>query len=163
MAALASDADLDRAVAAAKERRIVVEKTDDFGYDDYGGTFTPSSTLPDDLSDCDVLVADAVTLRDALREAPDLMDTSQIALVCVDEADACGDISAEILATLGLENVPRVLVGATLTDASELLRNGTATKATESGVEPFSMTQGKIRTPSSVRHEFLEVADWKGP
>ena len=82
VAALASDADLDRAVAAAKERRIVVEKTDDFGYDDYGGTFTPSSTLPDDLSDCDVLVADAVTLRDALQEAPDLMDTSQIALVC---------------------------------------------------------------------------------
>ena len=86
VAALASDADLDRAVAAAKERRIVVEKTDDFGYDDYGGTFTPSSTLPDDLSDCDVLVADAVTLRDALKEAPDLMDTSHIKLVCVDEA-----------------------------------------------------------------------------
>ncbi|CAH0373344.1 unnamed protein product [Pelagomonas calceolata] len=163
VAALASDADLDRAVAAAKERRIVVEKTDDFGYDDYGGTFTPSSTLPDDLADCDVLVADAATLRDALKEAPDLMDTSHIKLVCVDEADACGDVSADILETLGLAKVPRVLVGATLTDASSLLRNGTATKATESGTEPFSLTQEKIRTPSSVRHEFLDVPEWKRP
>jgi len=162
VAALASDADLDRAVAAAKERRIVVEKNPDLGYDDYGGTFTPSSTLPDDLSDCDVLVADAVTLRDALKEAPDLMDASQIALVCVDEADACGEVSSDILKTLGLEDVPRVLVGATLTETN-LLRNGTATKATESGTEPFSTTQEKIRTPSSVRHEFLDVPDWKRP
>ena len=91
------------------------------------------------------------------------MDASQIALVCVDEADACGDMSADILETLGLSDVPRVLVGATLTDASSLLRNGTATKATESGTEPFSMIQEKIRTPSSVRHEFLDVPDWKRP
>lgn len=164
VAALASDADLDRAVDAAKAKRIIVAKPLKSGFDEYGGSALPAVEQPDDLADCDVLVADAATLQEALKEAPDLFDTAHIQLVCVDEADACGAMASEILANLGLTNVPRVLVGATLSAPSPgLLRNGTAAKATEKGVAPFAPSEEKIRTPASVKHEFLEVPAWKRP
>lgn len=163
VAALASDADLDRAVDAAKAKRIIVTKPlNDF--DEYGGSALPAVEQPDDLADCDVLVADAATLQEALKEAPDLFDTAQVQLVCVDEADACGAMASEILSKLGLTDVPRVLVGATLSAPSPgLLRNGTAAKATERGVAPFAASEERIRMPASVKHEFLEVPAWKRP
>ena len=129
VAALASDADLERAVAAAEARRLITP-TDSrgpaiFSYDDYGEAAAIDPLVIDDFADCDVLVADAATLAEALKEAPDLFETTDVIVAAVDEADVCGVEAVEALDKMGLSKIPRWLVGATLgREATGLARDG---------------------------------------
>ncbi|KAH8062490.1 helicase [Aureococcus anophagefferens] len=147
--ALASDGDAERAVRAARSRRDGAYKralADGLVFDE-GRVRPVDETQFDDLEDCDVLVADARTLLDALdraakeseipnfkgsylgrfplalEDAPDLFDASALRLVAVDEADAIAREARDVLDRLGdPPGAARLLVGASLGGSEAALR-----------------------------------------
>uniref|UniRef100_A0A7S3JTV7 ATP-dependent RNA helicase n=1 Tax=Aureoumbra lagunensis TaxID=44058 RepID=A0A7S3JTV7_9STRA len=116
---LASDADADRAVYAARTRRVANQ---------YENQDTDSDEIRfDDLHDCDILVADSDTLINSLHAATahaPLFNASRLRVLAIDEADAYAKQAAEIIKLIQCpQSTRRILVGATLNTPalSELL------------------------------------------
>ena len=161
--ALASDGDAERAVRAARSRSDGAYKralADGLVFDE-GRVRPVDETQFDDLEDCDVLVADARTLLDALEEAPDLFDATALRLVAVDEADAIAREARDVLDRLGdPPGAARLLVGASLDggEAAALARGGPVAAVDARGGET-----AKLAAPASLDHRFMGVEDYRLP
>ncbi|KAJ8609487.1 hypothetical protein CTAYLR_005440 [Chrysophaeum taylorii] len=186
VAALASDADAHRAVKAAvlrdaKHKELFEESDENVDDDD---------PVYDDLMDCDFLIADAGTLAEAIGDLAKmgphrLFDASRLEFVVVDEADACGDITAGALRSLETPSTAqRILVGATLSRQSPALRALLEKGRAVSIVEPSGQVwlddedylvddasaapardvlsdRRAISLPPSLEHRFVVVEDWR--
>jgi len=162
--ALASDGDAERAVRAARSRKDGAYKralADSLVFDE-GRVRPVDETQFDDLEDCDVLVADARTLLDALEEEPDLFDATALRLVAVDEADACSREARDVLDRLGdPPGAARLLVGASLdgSEAAALARGGPVAAVDARG----GGETAKLAAPASLDHRFMGVEDYRLP
>ena len=161
--ALASDGDAERAVRAARSRSDGAYKralADGLVFDE-GRVRPVDETQFDDLEDCDVLVADARTLLDALGAAPDLFDATALRVVAVDEADAIAREARDVLDRLGdPPGAARLLVGASLdgSEAAALARGGPVAAVDARGGET-----AKLAAPASLDHRFMGVEDYRLP
>ena len=121
----------------------------------------------DDLEDCDVLVADVATLKEAVMEAKEygpLFGTSQLEFFAIDEADVIGADAALVAKELGIrKSTRRVLVGATLNPkkVQDLLEHDRSAALVEPGFVEQTNDEATLGTgvalPKNVQHQYILV------